>query len=183
VTEPELFNKLAGIKIVAMDVDGTFTDGTLFYDPQGNVFKGFSSHDGLGLELLFRAGIKRGFITGRVDSSTEARVTYLRADFYLCGIADKSEELRQLCDRFGVTVEEILYIGDDLNDLTAFETAGVAVAVGDAGEEVKKIADYVTSATGGHGAIREVVNLLMRAKNIDTMTLWKTNPGRKVGDQ
>ena len=74
-------------------------------------------------------------------------------------------------------------MGDDLNDMTAFEAAGVAVAVGDAGEEVKHIADFVTTATGGHGAVREVVNLILRAKNIDAVTLWKTNPGRKVGDQ
>lgn len=183
MTESELLKKLAVIQIVAMDVDGTFTDGTLFYDPEGKVFKGFSSHDGLGLELLFRAGIKRGFITGRIDSSTEARVNYLRADFYLCGVADKSAAIWQLCDKYGVTAEEVLFMGDDLNDLTAFETAGVAVAVGDAGEEVKHIADFVTTATGGHGAVREVVNLLLRAKNIDTVTLWRTNPGRKVGDQ
>ncbi len=183
MTESELLKKLAVIQIVAMDVDGTFTDGTLFYDPEGRVFKGFSSRDGLGLELLFRAGIKRGFITGRVDNSTEARVTYLRADFYLCGIADKSEAIRQLCETFGVTPGQVLYMGDDLNDLTALEAAGLAVAVGDASDEIKKAADFVTSASGGHGAVREVANLILRAKNIDAVALWKTNPGRKVGDQ
>lgn len=183
MTEPELYKKLSDIQVVAMDVDGTFTDGALYYDSEGRVFKGFSSHDGLGIELLFRAGIKRGFITGRKDPSTEARANFLRADFYLCGIGDKSTAIRQLCDTFGVTTEEVLYMGDDLNDLTAFEAAGVAVAVGDASDEIKSAADFVTSAPGGHGAVREVVNLLLKAKNIDSAALWKTSIDKTVGGQ
>jgi 3-deoxy-D-manno-octulosonate 8-phosphate phosphatase (KDO 8-P phosphatase) len=177
----ELFKKLSAIKVVAMDVDGTFTDGALYYDSEGKVFKGFSSHDGLGIELLFRAGIKRGFITGRSDPSTEARANFLRADFYLCGIGDKSVAIKELCSEFNVSVEEILYIGDDLNDLAAFETAGVAVAVSDAGEEIKKAADFITSASGGRGAVREVVNLLLKAKNVDIVALWKTSIDKTVG--
>ena len=183
MTEPELLKKLSVIQIVAMDVDGTFTDGTLFYDPEGRVLKGFSSHDGLGLELLLRAGIKRGFITGRKDPSTEARANYLHADFYFCGVGDKSVAIRQLCDTFGVTKEAILYMGDDLNDFTAFEIAGLAVAVGDASDEIKAAADFVTSAPGGHGAVREVVNLLLKAKNIDCVALWKTAVDKTAGGQ
>jgi 3-deoxy-D-manno-octulosonate 8-phosphate phosphatase (KDO 8-P phosphatase) len=179
----ELPEKLARVKIVAMDVDGTFTDGMLYYDHAGNVMKGFFVHDGLGIDLLRRARIKWGFITGRSDSATESRARFLQADFYLYGVGDKSEALRKLSQEQGVPLSEILYIGDDLNDYTAFETAGVTVAVGDAAEEIRLIADYVTNAPGGRGAVRETVNLLLKARGIDTVALWKTESNRTVGKQ
>ncbi len=180
---PELVERLTRVRLVAMDVDGTFTDGTLFYDHSGNVIKGFSSHDGLGLELLRRAGIRRGFITGRKDSATEERARYLRADFYLSGVGDKSVSLHELAAEHGVAVDEIMYMGDDLNDYTAFETAGVAVAVGNACREIRLAADYVTTAHGGRGAVREAVELLLRAKGYDLVELWKTASDRPVGRQ
>jgi len=183
VTNENFLDRLARVKIVAMDVDGTFTDGTLYYDHSGNVMKGFSSHDGLGIELLRRAGVKRGFITGRRDSATELRVRYLETDFYICGVGDKSDAIRNLAVENGVSLSEILFIGDDLNDFTAFETAGVTIAVGNAAEEIRLAADYVTAAHGGRGAVREAVNLLLRAKNIDLVALWKTEAGRPVGNQ
>ena len=174
VENRDLFEKLARVKIVAMDVDGTFTDGTLYYDHSGNVMKGFASHDGLGMDLLHRAGIKRGFITGRRDKSTEERARYLQVDFYFCGVGDKSEALRNLSEKYSVSISDILYIGDDLNDYTAFKTAGITIAVGDAAEEIRDIADYVTVSHGGHGAVREAINLLLRAKGYDMIALWMT---------
>lgn len=179
----DLSDRLSGVKMVAMDVDGTFTDGTLFYDCSGNVMKGFAARDGLGIELLGRAGILRGFVTGRMDPATESRVRYLKVDFYLCGIGDKSVALRNLAEEHGFSLTEILYIGDDLNDYTAFETAGFSVAVGDACEEIKRAADYVTGASGGRGAVREVVDMLLRAKGYDLVDLWKTKIDTPVGEQ
>ncbi len=175
--------KLARIKLVAMDVDGTFTDGILYYDNGGDVIKGFSAHDGLGLELLRRAGIKRGFITGRHDNATEARTSYLNADFYLSSIGDKSVALLKLLDDYNIDASECLYIGDDLNDLTAFKAAGVSVAVANASIEVKNRADIITETPGGHGAIREVANAILRAKNIDPVELWMSDKDRVVGEQ
>jgi len=175
--------RLEKIRLVAMDVDGTFTDGTLYYDHAGNVIKGFSSHDGMGLELLRRAGIKRGFITGRHDGATEARAGYLGVDFYVPAVGDKSVVLKRLLDEFSLDASECLYIGDDLNDLTAFETAGVAVAVADANAEVKKRADMVTRNPGGRGAVREIVDLVLEAKGIDPVELWMRGKDRPVGVQ
>jgi len=183
VRNPELLERLARVKLVAMDVDGTFTDGTLYYDHSGNVMKGFSSHDGLGLELLRRAGIARGFITGRRDAATEERARYLQADFYLCGVGDKAVSLRELAAERGITLAEILYMGDDLNDYSAFEAAGTSVAVGNACEEIRLAADYVTTAPGGRGAVRETVELLLRAKGFNLVELWKTASDRPVGQQ
>jgi YrbI family 3-deoxy-D-manno-octulosonate 8-phosphate phosphatase len=142
----DLMLRLAHIRIVAMDIDGTFTDGTLYYDASGNVMKGFFTGDGLGMELLRRAGIIRGFITGRVDVATEARARYLMADFLLTGIGNKAEALQSISVKYGIPLSDILFIGDDLNDYTGFEAAGVSVAVGNAAMEVKMIADYVTRA-------------------------------------
>ena len=178
-----MIEKFESIKLVAMDVDSTFTDGILYYDNDGNIIKGFSSHDGLGLELLRRAGIKRGFITGRHDNATEARASYLGVDFYLSAVGDKSVSLRKICDEYGIDVSESVYIGDDLNDLTAFEAAGVAVAVANADVEVKKRADFITENPGGKGAVREVVNTILRAKGIDPVALWMTEKDQAVGMQ
>jgi len=176
-------DKLAAIQLVALDVDGTFTDGTLYYDNDGQVIKGFSSHDGLGLELLRRAGIKRGFITGRHDNATEARVTYLKVDFYIPAVGDKAAVLRELLDEYGLDESQSLYMGDDLNDLSAFEAAGVAVAVANARDEVKERADLVTDSHGGRGAVRELVGLILRAKGIDPVELWMRDKDRAVGMQ
>jgi 3-deoxy-D-manno-octulosonate 8-phosphate phosphatase (KDO 8-P phosphatase) len=179
----DLMLRLARIRIVAMDVDGTFTNGTLYYDASGNVMKGFFTGDGLGMELLRRAGIIRGFITGRVDVATEARARFLMADFLLTGIGDKAEALRSLSVKYGIPLPDILFIGDDLNDYTGFEAAGVSVAVGNAAMEVKMIADYVTRALGGRGAVREVVDLLLRAKGIDPVALWKMDKNTPMGQR
>jgi len=176
-------DKLALIKLVALDVDGTFTDGTLNYDNDGNVIKGFASHDGLGLELLRRAGIKRGFITGRHDHATEARATYLKVDFYMPNIGDKAVALRGLLEEHGLDESECLYMGDDINDLTAFEAAGVRVAVANAVREVKDSADIITEKSGGNGAVRELVNMIIEAKGLDPVELWMKDRDRAVGKQ
>ena len=178
-----MIEKLACIKLVAIDVDGTFTDGTLYYDNDGNVMKGFSSHDGLGLELLKRAGIKRGFITGRHDKATEARLNYIGVDFYLSGIGDKSVAFNKVIKKFNIIPSESLYMGDDLNDLTVFEAAGVSVAVSNAWSEVKNRVDFVTSAPGGKGAVREMVDMILKAKHIDPVALWMSDKDRTVGMQ
>ncbi len=183
MSERTLEDRLAHVRVVAMDVDGTFTDGSLFYDAAGNVLKGFCAHDGLGLELLRRAEIKRGFITGRADGATDARARALKLDFHLSGIGDKSVALRQLSAEFDIPLDDILYMGDDLNDYTAYETAGVTVAVRNACHEIKAIAHMVTSAPGGHGAVREVVDRILHARGIDPVALWKTNADAPVGRQ
>lgn len=175
--------RLASIKLVAMDVDGTFTDGTLYYTKDGSVIKGFSSHDGLGLELLRRAGVKRGFITGRHDNATEARADYLRADFYKSSVGDKAVVLGQLASEYGISLKECLFVGDDLNDLTALEVAGVSVAVANACAEVKKRVDMITEKSGGHGAIREIADAILRSKGIDPVELWMKEKHLPVGIQ
>ena len=175
--------KLARIRLVAADVDGTFTDGTLYYDVNGSVIKGFSSRDGMGLELLRRAGIKRGLISGRKDNATDARARFIGVDFYESAIGDKAVILGGLAERYGLTLDECLFVGDDLNDLTAIQAAGVGAVVGNASSAVKKFADVVTDAYGGQGAVREIAEIVLTAQGFDTVALWMSDKDTPVGMQ
>ncbi len=183
MNKKELHKRLSKIKIVVMDVDGTYTNGMLFYDSNGEVMKGFHSHDGLALELLRLCGIKRGFITGRKDNATRARAEYMKVDFHIDNIGDKGVALKKLLSDYNFTEAECIYIGDDLNDLKAFEIAGIRVATENANHEVKRRADFVTENYGGSGAIREVVDKILRAKKIDPVKLWNSGEGNIVGGQ
>ena len=179
----ELAAKLACIRLVAADVDGTFTDGTLYYDTNGSVIKGFSSRDGMGLELLRRAGIKRGLISGRKDNATDARARFIGVDFYESAIGDKAVILGGLAERYGLTLDECLFVGDDLNDLTAIQAAGVGAVVGNASPAVKKFADVITEAHGGQGAVREIADIVLAAQGFDTVALWMSDKDTPVGMQ
>ena len=183
MAKKELYEKLSKIKIVVMDVDGTYTNGLLFYDSNGEVIKGFHSHDGLALELLRFCGIKRGFITGRKDNATRERAEYMKVDFHIENIGDKGVVLKKLLSDYGISESRCIYIGDDLNDLTAFDIAGICVATANATYEVKRCADFVTRNKGGSGAIREVVGMILRAKKIDSVKLWNSAKDKIVGGQ
>ena len=177
MTKKSLYEKLKNVKLVAMDVDGTYTDGLLFYDSQGGVIKGFHAHDGLALELLRLINVKRGFITGRIDNATTARAEYLKVDFFMNNISDKRSALKKVLGDFGFSEEECVYIGDDLNDLSAFDTSVIGIAVANADPAIKKVADYVTKTEGGKGAIREVVNMILESRNLNPVDVWKTGSG------
>lgn len=183
MTESQLNEKLAKTKMVAMDVDGTYTNGLIFYDTNGEVIKGFHAHDGFAIELLRLAGIKRGFITGRSDNATKARAEYLRVDFLLDNISDKNVALTDLLSEYGISPDECVFVGDDINDLGAFEVAGVSVAVANANHDVKKRADVVIETCGGSGAVREVVEMILRAKGLDQVELWNTRETSIIGKQ
>ena len=174
---------LAKIKLVAMDVDGTYTNGLIFYDTNGEVIKGFHAHDGFALELFRLAGIKRGFITGRKDNATRARAEYLKSDFILENIAHKDVELKKLIDEYGIDPSETAFIGDDLNDLPAFDVAGVRIAVANANDAVKARADHITEKSGGEGAVREAAELILKAKGYDVVELWNSRDSSVIGKQ
>lgn len=183
MTNSELTAALAGVRLVAMDVDGTYTDGILLYSPLGEVSKAFDAHDGFALELLRLMEISRGFITGRKDGSTRVRGEYLRLDFILDDIADKGKALRELLTEFDIPKAACLFIGDDLNDLEAFDAAGVRVAVANAVDAVKRRADIVTTRSGGNGAVREVVQMIVAAKGLDEETIWRNRRDTVIGSQ
>jgi len=156
------------IRVLLMDVDGTMTPRYVCLQsfPDGSVaeMKMFNAHDGAGIKLASIMGIRTGLITGRDSAATARRAREGAMEFVVQGQAKKLEAYKGILVRAGVTDEEVAYVGDDLPDLPILERAGLAVAVGDAVPEVKRIAHYVTTVNGGEGAIREVVELILKSQ-------------------
>ncbi len=158
----DLRRRLANVRLLAMDVDGVLTDGTLGYSEQGEM-KRFHVVDGLGLSALRLMGYEIAWVSGRKSAAAARRAAELKIAYPLAGARDKAQSLRDLRAMTGLEREQTAYIGDDWNDLPAFEQAGVAIAVADAAPEVLARADYVTTRPGGQGAVREVCDLLLDA--------------------
>jgi 3-deoxy-D-manno-octulosonate 8-phosphate phosphatase (KDO 8-P phosphatase) len=159
-----LTERLQAIKAVILDVDGVLTDGGIYYDPTGREIKRFHVADGLGIELLRLAGFRVVIVSGRVSEALTRRAAELKVTDCYQGVRDKKSHLEKLRQQWQMKVEELLYVGDDLNDLPAFEAVGVRVAVANADAMLKAQAHYVTKATGGNGAVREVCEWLLKAR-------------------
>jgi len=152
-----------GIRVVALDVDGTLTDGTIFIGPAGETMKGFSVHDGFGLTLLRESGIRLAIVTGRQSAIVEARAAELRFDAVMQGVRDKAAALRALATRFECTPTQVAFMGDDWPDLPAMAIAGLSAAPADASGPVLEQAHWVSSRTAGRGAVREFAEWLLEA--------------------
>ncbi len=160
-----LVGKLAGVRLFLCDVDGVMTDGSVFMSPETE-FKCFNIPDGLGLHLLQREGIKVGWISNRPSAVTTRRAAELKVDFLKQQgeVVSKPAAVEAILAETGLTWEDVCYLGDDIVDLGVLKRAGLAVAVANAGLEVKAQADYVTKARGGQGAVREVVEMILKAQ-------------------
>ena len=159
-----LRSRLAVIKLFLCDVDGVLTDGTVWMG-NGVETKRFHIRDGLGLRLLQRQGIKVGWISRRPSSATAQRAQDLKIDFLHQNDVNKVAAVESMLGRTGLEWAEVCYVGDDLVDLGVLKRVGVAVAVADGLREARAAAHYVTRAQGGHGAVREVVELILKAQN------------------
>jgi 3-deoxy-D-manno-octulosonate 8-phosphate phosphatase (KDO 8-P phosphatase) len=164
----ELIAQASKVRLLLMDVDGVLTDGKLFTipTPDGKMaeFKGFDSQDGIALQWLSWYGVKTGVISGRVSPATEERARQTKMTYVYQGHIEKIPILEEIMKDAGVTKEEIAYAGDDLTDIVVMRRVGFAVAVANARAEVLRAAHYVTKAPGGSGAIREVVEFILRAQ-------------------
>jgi YrbI family 3-deoxy-D-manno-octulosonate 8-phosphate phosphatase len=149
---------------LCVDVDGVLTDAGMYYGPTGEVLKKFNTRDGMGLARVREAGVAVALISGEDSAIVHARAAKLNIDDVFSGIANKLEVIQDLCARQNVGLDEVAYIGDDLNDLAAMECVGLACAVADAAEPVKAVAQYVAERRGGEGAVREVCELIIAAK-------------------
>lgn len=147
-----------------LDVDGTLTDGGIYYGESGDEVKKFNVKDGAGFALAHAAGMKIIVLTGRRCQATERRMKELQVDFLFQDVKDKAEFLRELFSDNGIDADEAGYIGDDLNDLASMRMAGFAACPADACEEVMREADYVASAKGGYGAVREVMEFYLKER-------------------
>lgn len=160
----ELEERLAGIKLLATDVDGVLTDGGMYYSEHGDELKKFNTRDGKGIELLRQAGIKVVFITSENAQLVKRRAEKLKVDALYQGVRDKAAVIQELTAKYGIYTQEITYIGDDINDLAALQAVGLGVTVADGLPENKDVADYVTQTRGGEGAVREVAMLILAAR-------------------
>jgi 3-deoxy-D-manno-octulosonate 8-phosphate phosphatase (KDO 8-P phosphatase) len=147
-----------------MDCDGVLTDGHLYFSPSGEELKVFHVRDGQGLVMWHAAGFRSAIISGRNSPIVELRGTQLGVEFIVQGCNDKTVAFNEILMTAGLTSGDVVFIGDDTPDLEVMKLSGMAIAVGDAEETVKASADYVTKAFGGLGAVREVIDLILGAK-------------------
>jgi YrbI family 3-deoxy-D-manno-octulosonate 8-phosphate phosphatase len=152
------------IKCVLTDSDGVLTDGGMYYSENGDELKKFNTKDGMGFKLLREAGIITGIITGENIELVRRRADKMKVDEVFLGIQDKMKILNEVCSKYNLDYEEIAYIGDDINDLDVIKTVGLGCTVNDGMECVKEVAKVITKAKGGEGAVREVVEIILKAK-------------------
>jgi len=156
-------SKIEKIKLLVLDIDGVLTDGSIVIDAAGIESKAFNTLDGHGIKLWRRAGFKAGFLSGRESKPTELRAAQLGVDFCLQGCLDKLPALEKICAELNITADEVCFVGDDLPDLPPIRWCGFGVAVANAVEEVKSYADYTTARAGGNGAVREIIEYMLKA--------------------
>lgn len=156
----------AGIKLLAMDVDGVLTDGSIMLDDMGVETKRFNVRDGQGIASWLRLGLDAAVITRRAGQALQHRCRELGIRRIMQGAKDKAAALDELVAASGISPAQIAYVGDDWPDLPALKRVGLAVAVADADERVRAAAHFVTSRRGGEGAIREIVERILDAQGL-----------------
>lgn len=156
--------RAARIKLLLMDCDGVLTDGRIWLFENGEEQKGFYTRDGLGIDLLHRAGLRSGIISGRTSKAVETRARTLGMSFLVQGHENKVQAFGDILTQAGVANAEVAYIGDDLNDIPLIMQSGLGIAVADAAPEARERAHYVTQALGGFGAVREVIELILKSQ-------------------
>ena len=167
----ELKSKASKIQWFFCDIDGTLTDGGVYYSPEGELLKKFSLRDGTGFFLLRQAGIKTGFITTENSPIVEKRAKKLKINKYIYGTQRKLEVIKEFVKQECITLDNIAFIGDEINDMKLLSSCGLGFAVADADKRVKDSAKIVCKATGGNGAFREAAERLLQLMDIDIYTI------------
>lgn len=150
------------IKSIIIDVDGTLTDGGIYYDSHGNEMKKFNTKDGTAFALACAVGIKIIIITGRESECVKRRMTELHVDILEQNVINKSEWIIKFITQNNINSHEIGYIGDDLNDIKAMKLCGFIGCPADSCDDVKQIATYISDKNGGHGAVRDIIENILR---------------------
>ena len=149
------------IKMFLTDCDGCLTDGGMYYSEKGDEIKKFNAVDGMGFQLLRKRGIITGIITGEDMNLNKRRAEKLRVDILKMGITDKKSVIEQLSKEYDIPLQNIAYVGDDINDVEAVQMVGFGCAVRNGADEVKEKAKYVSHRKGGEGAVREIIDYLL----------------------
>ncbi|HIQ37894.1 MAG TPA: HAD-IIIA family hydrolase [Desulfocapsa sulfexigens] len=155
--------KAENIKLLLLDVDGVLTDGNLIYSHEGKESKSFNTQDGFGLRLLQDAGVKVGIITARSSEALERRSQDLKISYLYQGSSNKLDAYKEIVKSSGLKPFEIAYMGDDWLDMVLLKRVGLAVAPANAVVEVREMVHYTTEQSGGHGAVRELCDLILEA--------------------
>jgi YrbI family 3-deoxy-D-manno-octulosonate 8-phosphate phosphatase len=160
-----LTDRCRNIELLLSDVDGVLTDGGIWYDNQGVELKAFHIRDGLGIKLWQRAGFRFGVLTARTSHIVKLRAQELGVEIVRQGFENKLPVALDIFREQRLAAEQVCYVGDDLTDLPLIRHVGLGVAVADAASEVRAAAGYITKTTGGRGAVRELVELILKAKS------------------
>jgi 3-deoxy-D-manno-octulosonate 8-phosphate phosphatase (KDO 8-P phosphatase) len=161
-----LRRRLAAMQVLVLDVDGVLTDGGLWHGPEGELIKRFDVRDGLGIKLLQEAGLEVAFLSGGRGGATEVRAQQLGIRHCLVGVKDKPVAMAGLRQQLGVEAEQIVFVGDDMNDLAVQGSVGLLVATADAAAPLRRRAHAVLGRPGGHGAVRELAERLLQARGL-----------------
>ena len=156
-------------KLILTDIDGVWTDGGMYYDGTNIELKKFNTYDSAGVLFAHRMGIKVGILTGENTNIVKRRADKLLVEYCFLGVKDKVQKALELCLENGITLEEVAYIGDDINDLALLEKVGFSAAPSSSPEYVKKHVKFVTKKAGGEGAFREFVEYLLGEDNIEEL--------------
>jgi 3-deoxy-D-manno-octulosonate 8-phosphate phosphatase (KDO 8-P phosphatase) len=165
ITQAELVNRAKKIQMIVFDVDGVLTGGQIVFGQAGEVMKFFHAQDGLGIAAAHKVGLKTAIITCRKSDIVRLRSTELEVTSVYQGVGNKLEGLTGLLDQYRLTRGQIAYVGDDLNDLPVLSQVGLACAVSNAVGEVKECAHYVAEKAGGQGAVREIIEMILKAQD------------------
>ncbi len=173
----DITEKLKKIKLLALDVDGVLTDGGISVDSEGNVTRRFFIRDGLGIKLLLGHGVRVAIVTFANNHAIKYRAEQLGIHDVHIGAGRKDQILDELRQKYNLEWEETAFMGDDWIDLKAMNQAGAAFAPADAIEAIQQISDYVTSHSGGQGAVREVCDMILKAQKADPLKILTTLKG------
>ncbi len=163
---PVIQSRLQSIRLLLLDVDGVLTDGSIAYTESQTETKVFHVRDGLGIKMLHQNGVQTGIVTGRASSALLRRCWELGIRRVYDNIEDKGKILETIIGETGCEASEIAFMGDDLPDLPFFNKVALGIAVADAHEQVREQADIVTRQTGGHGAVREICEQILKSKGL-----------------
>lgn len=167
---------LKNIKLLIMDCDGVLTDAGMYYSPNGDEMKKFSTYDGMGISLLRRVGVKSAIITGENSPIVSQRAAKLKIESLYLGCSNKLEAAKELCKKEKLTLLEVGFIGDDINDLELLRNVGFAACPPNARPEVKNISSiYLLQTRGGEGAVREVADMILEAKGVKIGNLLQSD--------
>lgn len=162
--DSNLEERLKEIQLLVLDIDGTLTDGAMYYSAEGDALKRFYVQDGMGITLLQRAGIEIAFLTSENSPIVIARAKKLGIKHVILGCRAKHQALTELAEKLKLNLDQVAYMGDDVNDEAPISLAGVSACPSDAVPIIQELVDYICSKPGGNGAVREFIELILHAQ-------------------